>query len=176
MMFSHALCFIHHPHHNRPASLFSPQDSRTQHRQPRLNNQGHNTHQSACSAWYPLWGTPENLMSPLRCLENEHSSSQKVTNATRPIFWKEEQDKSAKWKGSHVSTLIMVVCAITASARLIRENVFSPQIDRSRDGESPLHPAKMWFACWTSTLDKNVPLSHTDAERCRQQPSWAAVQ
>lgn len=107
---------------------------------------------------------PENLMSPLRCLENEHSSSQKVTNATRPIFWKEEQDKSAKWKGSCVSTLIMVVCAITASARLIWENVFSPQIDRSRDGENPLYPAKMWSACWTSTLDKNVPLSHTGAE------------
>lgn len=41
---------------------------------------------------------PENFMSRLRCLENEHSSGRKVTNATRPIFWKEEPDKSAKWK------------------------------------------------------------------------------
>lgn len=118
---------------------------------------------------------PENFMSLLRCLENEHSSSQKVTNATRSIFWKEEQDKSTKWKGSCVSTLIMVVCAITASARLIWENVFSPQIDRSRDGENPLNPAKMWSACWTSALDKNVPLSHTGAEQHRQQPDWAAL-
>lgn len=92
-----------------------------------------------------------------------------------PFFWKEEQDKSAKWKGSCVSTLIMVVCAITASARLIWENVFSPQIDRSRDGENPLYPAKMWSACWTSSVDKNVPLSHTGAERYQRQPGGAAL-
>lgn len=92
--------------------------------------------------------------------------------------WKGEQDKSAKWKGSCVSTLIMVVWAITASARLIGENVFSPQIDRSRDGENPLDPAKMWSVCSTSALDKNVPLSHTGAEQQQQQqqqePGWAA--
>lgn len=106
------------------------------------------------------------LQSPLRCLKNEHSRGQKVTNRAKTIFcvWKDEQDKRAKWKGSCVSTLIMIVCAITASARLIWENVFSPQIDRSRDGENPLDPAKMWRVCWTSTLDKNVPLSLIGSE------------
>lgn len=175
MLFSRAPGFIHYPRDNRPASLFSPEDSWTQHSQPRLNSQGHDTHQSPALPDTLCGEYPENLVSPLRCLENEHSSSQKVTNATRPIFCEEEQDKSAKWKGSYVSTLIMVVCAITASARLIWENVFSPQIDRSRDGENPLYPAKMWSACWTSALDKNVPLSHTGAEQHPQQPSWAAL-
>lgn len=114
-------------------------------------------------------------MSSLRCLKNEHSSGHKVANATRPIFWKEEQDNSTKWKGSCVSSLIMVVCAITASGRLIWENVFYLQIDRSRDGENPLNPAKMWSACWTSALDKNVPLSQTGAEQYQQQCGRAAV-
>lgn len=61
MLFSQASCFIHHSHDNSPAPSFSPLDSRTQHRQLRLDSQGHSANQSPCSAWYPPWGIPRNL-------------------------------------------------------------------------------------------------------------------
>lgn len=120
-------------------------------------------------------GYPENFMSPLRCLENERSNGQKVITTTRSIFWKEEQDKSTKCRGSCVSALIMIVCAITASARLIWENVFSLQIDRRRDGENPFDPAKIRSASQTCAVDKNVSFPQTSAEQCQQQSIWAVV-
>lgn len=90
-----------------------------------------------------------------------------------PFF--KEQDKSTKCKGSCVSALIMVVYAITAWARLIWENVFSLQTDRCRDGENPFDPAKIWCACWTRTVDKNVSFSQTSPEQRQQQSSRAVV-
>lgn len=90
-----------------------------------------------------------------------------------PFWWKEEEDKSTKWRGSCVSTLIMTVCAITVSTGLIWENVFFLQIDRSRDGENPCYPAKVWRVCWTSPLDKDVPVSHNGKKQHQQQHNVA---
>lgn len=181
-MLSNDVCscphYIHHSHDNNLPSLFTTRDSRTQHIQPRFHIQVHNRHQSTCSAWYPVWGIPRKLYVTIKMPWEwalKWSKGQKVITTTRSIFWKEEQDKSTKCRGSCVSALIMIVCAITASARLIWENVFSLQIDRRRDGENPFDPAKIRSASQTCAVDKNVSFPQTSAEQCQQQSSWAVV-
>lgn len=92
----------------------------------------------------------QNFLSPPQMPQNGHKCNKTAFVLNR---MKKEPDESMKWKGSCVSTLIMIIFPIAVSARLIWEHVFSPQTDCSRDGKNPLYPAKIRSACRASTLD-----------------------